>query len=128
MNLAEIVYEGSQGKLVEPKPRAKFCAQIVMKTSTEAEHWQLVRFPKELREFVKLPYSVKIDGEYSVAPYHHGFVGGVIGFGDSAEEAGDQALEHAAQVEGPGLDYAKDSIKDALDAAKNAEEMGNKMF
>ena len=73
---------------------------------------------------------MRIDGRYYVSPQHEGLdsIGGVVGFGDTPEAAGKQALEHAAQVEGPGIDFARDAIDDAIKALDEADKLGIKML
>lgn len=129
-NLAECVWGCANGEMVEPKPLKKFGAQLCIHSTWTNEHWNPVYFPKEIRQYVKLINSMKLDGTHYVSPQNEGLdsLGGVIGFGDTAEEAGEQALEHASMIEGPGIDFAKDAIKEAIEAAAKAEEMGVKMF
>ena len=129
-NLAECVWGCAHGEVVEPKPLAKFAAQLCIHSTWTNEHWNPVYFPPEIRKYVKLINSMKLDGTYYVAPQYEGLdsLGGVIGFGDTAEEAGEQALEHAGMIEGPGIDFAKDAIEEALEAAAKADELGIKMF
>jgi hypothetical protein len=130
LNAAEIAWYGANGVMVEPKPRAKFGAMVTLKSAWSGENWQPVYFPNEIREYVKLINQVVIDGVHYTSPQHEGLdtIGGVIGFGDTAEAAGEAALEHAKEIEGPGIGYSKDAVKEALDAAKKAEEMGVKIF
>lgn len=130
LNAAEIAWHGANGVMVEPKPRAKFGAMVMLKSIWGDENWQPVYFPKENREYVKLINQIVIDGVHYTSPQHEGLdtIGGAIGFGDTAEAAGEAALEHAKEIEGPGIDYSKDAVKEALDAAKKAAEMGVKIF
>lgn len=127
-NISEIMYEGSQGRLVDPVPLAPFCAQIVLRTHLTDESWQTVRFPDEIKKFVKLHWATKIDGEYEVTPNHGGFLGGVVGFGDSPEAACKHAMDNVKEVEGPGIYFDTDVLNKVLKTAAEAEKLGLKML
>jgi hypothetical protein len=127
-NISDIICEGSQGRVVEPIPLAPFCAQIVLRTHLTDESWQTVRFPDEIKKFVKLHWAVKIDGENEVTPNHGGFLGGVVGFGDTAEAACKQAMEHVGEVEGPGIYHDTDVLNKVMKMAEEAEKLGLKML
>jgi hypothetical protein len=114
-NLGEIVWNGAAGKLVEPKMKAKWGAQITLYSSFAEKNWQPVSFPKEMRDRVKLRnLYVSDSGKHYVVPHTYGLpdIGAVVGLGDTPDEAMKNCREVAKQVEGYGIE-----TQDELDAA-----------
>jgi hypothetical protein len=126
-NAAEIAWQGADGVVVEPVPRARFMAKLEL-TGARAG-WQPVYFPAELREFVRLPNLVIVDDEHYVAAQgENRGIGSVVAFGDTAEAAMEMAEEYAEAVEGPGISYSEDAVEEAVEAAEEAAALGVKIF
>lgn len=118
-NLAEMLWHGAEGVLVEPEADHEWGAQIIICSEWYLKHWTPIKFPESVRPFVKIYNHCKIgDIDYAVPQQlKMTQVGSVIGLGKTQEEAIKQAKEHADQIEGFDLDFEVD----ALDKA--AEEM-----
>ena len=129
-NLAECVWYGANGIVVEPEAVAKYGAEIMLHSSWADKGWQPVSFPEELRDFVKLRNATKIDGVYYAIPQSCGLpeCGAVIGLGNTLEEALDQAVEHAEQVTGYYLEAKMGAIDDIKKQCEKLEELGLNMF
>ena len=67
-NLAEILWEGADGVLVEPIPAAKWGVEVILKSSWAEQNWQPVEYPKEFARQIKLFNSVMVDGRRYVVP------------------------------------------------------------
>ena len=67
-NLAEILWEGADGRLVNPVTKFKYGAQIIIKSEWySAGHYQPITFPEEIRPFVKIYNHCRIGGmDYAV--------------------------------------------------------------
>ena len=65
-NLAEIIYEGAGGIVIEPEYTAKYGAMCLLLSDWADSNWQQVEFPDKYRENVKLRNFTVIDGEYYV--------------------------------------------------------------
>jgi len=130
LNLAEIIWQGANGIMVEPEPMAKYGAEIIICSDWADCHFQTVKFPPALRKYVKLRYGAKINGNYVVIPQHEKLKqhGACIGFGDTMEEACNMAKDVAEQVSGYGLDIRVDALNDAEEQIEKANEMGLRMF
>ena len=119
-NLAEIIWEGAQGKVVEPTSKFQWAAQLQLTSDWLDTNVVNVQFPEKLRENVKLINGLKYNGEYYLAPRHYKItnVGAVVAGGQTLQEAKEQCKEIAAQVKG----YFIECNPEALDEAE--EEWG----
>jgi hypothetical protein len=124
-NFAEIIYEGAGGKLIEPKPRAKYGAIAIINSEFAVNHWLSLKIPKDVERWVKIMNMCKVDGDiYSIPLFHLSEIGAVVGIGDTAKEAIEKCKEHADQVEGDGVEIDTDTLDTALSTLKDAIEYG----
>jgi hypothetical protein len=130
VNLAEIVWQGANGTLVEPEPIAKFGAQIRLTSDWALKHWQPVDFPPELRQRVKLVNATVVNKQWYVIPQDCGMteIGSVIGWGDTLEAAMDHAREAADEVKGCDLSAQTHALDDAQGEVDKCKEFGLDMF
>lgn len=129
-NLGEIIWYGSEGKLVDPVSKYKYGAEILIHSSWADKNWQPIDFPKSIRPFVKLRNAAKINGEYYVIPQSIGLpeVGAVIGMGNTKEEAIEQAKEHAKQISGYYIDIPEQALDKADEELQKTLDLGIKLF
>jgi hypothetical protein len=129
-NLADCVWYGANGIVIEPEATAKYGAEIMLHSSWADKGWQPVSFPPELRDRVKLRNATKIDDVYYAIPQSCGLpeIGAVIGLGDTLKEALDDAVANAEQVSGYYLDAKMGAIDDIKEQCKKLEELGLNMF
>lgn len=115
-NLAEILYYGAQGELIHPETESNFCAQIILCSEWATEHSYAVKFPEEIRPFVKLYNHCRIEGVDVVMPQLASMkqVGSVVGLGATIEEAVESAKERAEQIEGYDLEIEADALDKAV--------------
>jgi hypothetical protein len=114
-NLAEVMWEGAAGIVIEPEFIKPFGAQLLLISDWADKNWQQVEFPGSIREHVKLHNLMMIDGEYYVAPQWTGnpAVGAVVAMGDTQDEAIAECKRLAKMVEG----YSIEKPEVALDKA-----------
>lgn len=114
-NLAEVLWEGAGGIVVEPEYRAKWGAMVFLVSDWANTNWQHVAFPKAIRENVKLRNFTMIDGEYYVIPQHGGVaeIGAVVAMGDTADEAVAECKRIAEQIEGYQIEKPVQALDDA---------------
>lgn len=115
-NLADVIWEGSEGIVVEPEFAKPYGAQILLLSDWADRNWQQVEFPASIRENVKLRNMTMIDGDYYVIPQWSGMpeIGAVVAMGDSEGEAIAECKRLAEMVEG----YSIEKPIEALDEAK----------
>jgi hypothetical protein len=119
-NIAEIIWEGAAGNLVEPKFKDKWGAQLVMRSSWAEENWQPIDFPKSLRDNVKLHYLTQISGRNYFIPQAIGMpeIGSVVATGPTKEAAMKEVAKISEYIEGYGIKFdlqALDSAGEKMD-------------
>jgi hypothetical protein len=129
-NLAECIWYGANGIVIEPEATAKFGAEIMLRSSRADKGWQPVSFPEEIRDFVKLRNAACLDGVYYAMPQGEGLaeIGSVIGLGDTLKDALDNAAEHAQQVDGYYLEAKMGAIDSIKEETAKLEKLGLNIF
>jgi hypothetical protein len=124
-NWPDVIWNGAEGVVVEPKVVARFGAELLLHSTWADRNWQEVEFPRGLRDFVKLRNVTVIDGRYYVAPQAVGLpeIGAVVATGDTMDEAINLVRARAEQVRG----YYLDSYPASLDEAITAYEAVKKL-
>lgn len=114
-NLADVIWAGSAGEMVQPKWRHPWGAQIVLKSPWAEQNWQPVDFPQELREHVKLHYLTMVGDRHYFVPQHVEMpeIGSVVAGGDTKEAAIKAVTEIAKQIEGYDIDYKVEALEQA---------------
>jgi hypothetical protein len=122
-NYAEAVLDIADGKAPVLKPKAKYGAEIILKSEWHKEHKLTVEFPKEISQWVKLKNHTWKDGAYDCIPNKNaGYFGAVVAIGNSVKEVTEKAKEYAEQIEADELCF-DDSV---FDKANEAIESGKK--
>ena len=67
-NLAEVIWYGAEGILIEPEFAGKWGAELIILSDALAESWIKVSFPEEHEENVKLRYYTQHEGARYVIP------------------------------------------------------------
>lgn len=129
-NLAECIWAGANGIVVEPEPKAKFGAEIMLHSSWADKGWQPIEFPEEIRDMVKIRNAAKIDGVYYAIPQACGLpeCGAVIGLGDTMKEALDNAVANAEQVSGYYMEAKMGAIDNIKEEIRKMDELGLNVY
>jgi predicted RNase H-like HicB family nuclease len=129
-NLAECIWAGANGVVINPEPVAKYGAEIMLHSSFADKNWQPLRFPEEIRDYVKLRNIYKDDRGYFVIPQSCGLpeIGAVVGLGNTLEEAFDHALENAELVEGYYLEGKTGAIEQVREQIDKMDQLGLSVF
>ena len=114
-NLPEILWWGAEGKLLDPVIEEPFGAQMIICADWAMNHYAPVRFPEDIRPFVKLYNHCRVDGVDYFVPQLAKMeqIGSVIALGESLESAVELCKQRAKQVIG----YEVVADEDALDNA-----------
>lgn len=128
-NLAEVIWYGAEGILIEPEFAGKWGAELILTSEHLAESWVKVAFPKQYAENVKLRYFTEHDGDRYVIPQVNRmpFLGAVVAYGDTAKEAIGKVTEIAKTVEAfeiaskpEALEIALADLKETIGKASDA--------
>lgn len=116
-NLADIIWNGADGILIEPEYTAKWGAELLLTSEWAMTNWQAVEFPKKFRENVKLRNLAIIDGKYYYVPDKStcSAIGAIVATGDTPQSAIDACRKIASQVEGHHLEVAGEALDEARD-------------
>lgn len=114
-NLAEILWHGADGIVIEPEFIDVWGAQLVMSSPWAAHNWQPIDFPPSIRDHLRLHYSTRINGRYYVIPQaiEMAEIGAVVATGASADEAIANVTKIAEKIEGYGIKFNFDALQDA---------------
>jgi hypothetical protein len=125
-NLADIIWEGAGGVVVEPEFNAKFGAMLLLNSEWAIKHWQAVEFPRQYRENVKIRNLAVIEKRLYHVPQvsECSQIGAVVAIGDSMQSAIDECKAIAGKVEGHYIDCAADSLDDAESEFAKLREFG----
>ena len=116
-NMAEAIWYGSEGIVIEPEFKAKWGAEVLLISDWADQNWMHVSFPEEVRDNVKLRNFCMIEGEYYVIPQWTGCaeIGAVVALGNTPDEAIAECKRICELVEGHLLDKPVDALDIARD-------------
>lgn len=125
-NLAEIIYHGAAGRMVQPVFDNKWGVQVQLYSSWSEEHWQPIYFPEEIEKFVKLQYHTVIDGTHYVVPTpdKNPAVGSVVATGKTLHDAIEKVKGYADKVEGPGIKVDKRLVDGLTEEFESLKQYG----
>lgn len=125
-NLGEIIWNGAEGKLIEPVPSAKYAIQSIIYSDFADENWQGVKFPEKYRDNIKLYYHTKIDGHDFVIPQvaRMNEIGSIVTIGDDLEKVVKENQEIAETIEGDKVEIRTDKIPDVMREFEEMEKRG----
>jgi len=114
-NLPDIIWNGAEGKLVEPLIAGKFGVEVMIHSSWADKNWEAVQFPKSIRDNVKFRNLTIINNKYYVVPQAVGLpeIGAVVAVGNTLEDAVAKAREYCKQVEGYFITCCVESLDEA---------------
>lgn len=129
-NLAEIMWQGADGVLVEPVPAGKWGVEVLLKSGWAEKNWQEVSYPKKYENQIKLFNGVAIDGRRFVVPQDDEMteIGAVVGWGETMEEAMEHAREAGESIQGYGVKFSMGAAEQAKEQIGELEELGVSPF
>lgn len=124
-NIADIIYYGAHGQLIEPEPAAAFAAECVLTTKVEKGAWRAVEVPKELAGCIRLNDCCEIDGMVCFPPddSRGESIGWLVAIGDTIEDTIEIMKTYADNLP-DGMEADTDALVDLLAELKTAEEAG----
>lgn len=122
-NLAEIIWHGASGELVDPVPAAEWGAQLQLSASWAADHWLQVQYPDNIADNVKLNNFTIMDGKRYIVPGLEN-IGAVVAVGATKDEAIDKVREYAEQVEGHTIEFAGECFSEIDEQIEKLEKIG----
>jgi hypothetical protein len=129
-NLADILWYGAEGIIVDPEPIAKWGCEIILKSAWAEKNHQPVFYPPKYANQIKLFNSIEVDKRRYVIPQDDEMteIGAVVGWGATMEEAIEHAKEAGDEVEGYGIKFNIGNVDKAKEQIAEMEEMGISPF
>jgi hypothetical protein len=129
-NLADIIWYGSQGYLIDPIVEHKFGVEVLIYSEWADKNWQEVQFPEKYRNNIKFRNLCVFDGKYYCVPQTVGLpeIGAVVVEADTLEEAIKEAKTIAESISGFYLEVKVESINTALEQFDQLEKLGVKIL
>jgi hypothetical protein len=127
-NLAEIMWHGSVGTLVQPEFCCQYGIEVMIHSDWADTHWQAIHIDPSIRKWVKLRNLTKINGTYYIVPHEQGLpeIGAVVAIGNSVEECVKKVKSYAEKIEGYRLDIKTGSIEAMNEVVAKGEKLGIK--
>jgi hypothetical protein len=124
-NLADIIWSGANGELVEPEPTATFGAQVRICAKDSRTTWFTVEFDDDIKDAVKCRNCCEIDGRTCFPPDYFGNkdIGWLVATGNTIAETIDTLKELAGELP-DGIECDINSLADLLKEVQSAEEQG----
>lgn len=123
-NLAEVIWQGANGILVEPEFKSKFAAEATLHYTGCDEDWKILRIPESAKPYYRLTGYCQEGDLFHFPPGKNDEVGVCIGNGDTVEEAIDNLKEHLALCESEPFKAETQGFADLLADIKKAQAAG----
>lgn len=126
-NLADVIWHGANGELLEPKWNYKFAASATMHYDACVDgHWKTLRVPKEVKQWVKAAHYCEVDGVLQFPPSPSDELGVVIGCGNSITETLAHLRKNIDALGDAPVSFQLDGFHDLLDDIREAQKKGMK--
>jgi hypothetical protein len=123
-NLAKVIYEGAQGRVIRPEYTHRFAAEATVHYTAGTDGWKVLRIPEEARPWFKGYHYCEADGLYHFPPHKSDEAGVIIGQGDTIEEAVDSLKSNFALIEDEPVSIEVAGFADLLREIADAEKQG----
>lgn len=118
-NWSDVIINGCQGKIVEPKFNGKYGVEIILKSNYCNSNYLPVIIPDEFRQNVNLKGSFYLNNKDYVIPFSQAGIqdmeafGSVVVIGDDLNTIMDKAISISDSIEAPGIYYAENALQKA---------------
>lgn len=113
-NLADVIWHGAHGDLLQPEYKAKFSAEVILTAKADKSAWTVVEVPTALKDAMKLANCCEIDGRICFPPNDDGDpIGWLVATGNSPQETLNNILELAKELP-DGVSAATEDLADVF--------------
>ena len=131
-NISTLMWRGSVGEFVQAEATKQFGVELMLYANWQELPLLPIVIPDDVKQWVKLSSSCQIKGNaYAIQycgderiPWLEESVAAVTGVGDSLEEAYENAMEYAEQVEGANLNITGHEIAEAIERINEGKKEG----
>lgn len=124
-NFGAVIWAGANGELLEPDYEYRFSIECMITTKPDAQCWDVVEIPEELKPWAQFSNCCYVDGCYGFPPdeLHAGDLGWLICVGNTPQEVLDKSKE-LADLLPDGLNADVESMVDLIKELEIAKEAG----
>lgn len=122
-NLGEVIWQVARGEVATPEYRFKYGAQIVLRSQEFEEHHVALKIGRPDRTAIH-GHCIVNGQDYAVSVSEIPEMGGVVGMGNSMEDAVREAYEVAESVEGADIKYDSGALNKILETIEDGRELG----
>jgi hypothetical protein len=100
-NLADILWEGAEGRMVNPVYDGRFGVELIVHSEWARQHPLLVEFPQKYRNDLKFRYNTEFDGKTWIMP--HGDdprIAAIVAHGSNLDDCMERCKEISGQLKG----------------------------
>ena len=128
-NFPQVVWSVAHGQMLDPDFPAKYCAAVIIKTSSP-DDFQRVIVPKEDRDSVVVRYPCLREGMIQSIPQTVAVseTATAVAWGGSVREVIQRAEDIAKRVKGCDLHPCEDAMRKGLDAIEEGKRYGLSIF
>lgn len=130
-NLADILWKGAHGAVVEPEFKAKYVVQSLIEHNGNPDHWRTLHIPDRYYDQVRLLSPCAVGKElYAISPSSAAgeTVGSILSTGDDLELAIEENQKMAKEMcELNDISIHTDAVIDVLKEMHSAAKQGVKM-
>jgi hypothetical protein len=125
-NFADIVWNGADGKLVQPEYRSRFGVEVMLHSPLAEKSCMPIWFPEKYSDQVKLCNWMVEDGKNFILPQSLGIskIGSVVADGDSVTDITEEAMEICKQIEGYYIDIPEGALGKAKEEFDKLADFG----
>lgn len=125
-NLAEVIWCGAHGILIEPKFKYKFAASATLhfKTKNAKDGWMLLKVPEKIKQWVKLSHHVQLEDMHHFPPKDNNELGLIIGVGDTIQDAIKMVVKNVEAMKPEPVYCELDGYTELLNDIKEAKKYG----
>jgi hypothetical protein len=123
-NLADVIWHGANGVLLQPEFGAKFAAEATLHYTAGTDYWMVLKIPEEARQWVKL-YNYCQEGDvYHFPPKKNDELGVVIGNGNTVLEAIDHLKANLEALKTEPVKAHVEGFVDLIQEIEKAQKEG----
>jgi hypothetical protein len=100
-NLADILWEGAEGHMVNPVYDGRFGVELIVHSDWANKHPLLVEFPEKYRDKIKFRYNSEFEGNTWIMPQGVGpRIAAIVSHGNSIDACIEECKEISSQLKG----------------------------
>ena len=129
LNLADIIWNCAEGKIVEPIYKHKYGVQAHIFADWAENNAQCLEFPEKYRKNIKMRYAMKSKEGYYILPFKGNTrLCAIVNAGDSFEECTEGIMKIQSEIKSFDKDFSEDSLKQIKADFKQLADWGMKII